>query len=422
MEGEPSGSLILMFLGALVFFAHLFQAVFKRFRIPDTLWLMGIGMLLGPFTHIVSAADFGLAGTILTEVALVVILFEAGLELKWKQLKPILGSAMVLTAAVYFSVAVAIALLLHYAGGFPLEASIFGGAVLAAPSPPVIIPILRGLPISEDLKVMLTLESAVGEALGLVAALAVLQVVELEDPDFGKMVGAILSAFVVAVALGIAFGGAWMLCLSRIREMKNSMVLTPAIVFILFGLTDYLGFSGPIAALSFGLTLSNAPAIAGAQRGKMTIGDTSFDVSGVNDLEMKFLGELVFMLKTFFFVFLGLNIGADDLWSSLGLAAVGVLFLVRLVVVRTCIASRLPDQKSGVLLASLIPKGLAAAVLAGAGATAPDLQMGEELENLIYSVILYSILITALVVFAIERLGFWRLFGWIFPKNRDPEP
>jgi len=419
MEGEHSGAVLLMFIGALVFIAHLFQAVFQRFRIPDTLFLIGVGLLIGPVFEFLQPDDFGVAGQILTEVALAVILFEAGLELQWRELRSVVGGAVLLTFVVYFSTLCAVALLIYELGGFPLETAIFAGAVIAAPSPPVVIPMLKGLPLGKDLKTMMTLESALGEALGLLVALAVLRVAEIEEPDPGTIVGNILSAFVVAAALGVAFGGGWMLVLRRIREMKNSMILTPAIVFVLFGITEYLGFSGPIASLSFGLVLANAPLMASGEHGDFRIGDRVVHVTGVNQMELTFLGELVFVLKTFFFVFLGLSMSRNDLWTPAAMAAVGVLLVVRTIGIRVSVASKLPDRKTGVLLAAMVPKGLAAAVLAAAGAASPELVGGDEIENLIYSVILYSIIVTAFLVFAVERLGIWRLAGWIFPKKND---
>jgi len=419
MEGEHSGAVLLISIGALVFFAHLFQAAFHRFRIPDTLWLIGVGLLIGPVFELLSPEEFGVAGQILTEVALAVILFEAGLELQWKELRSVLGGAVLLTFVVYFSTLVCVALLIYEIGQFPIETAVFAGAVIAAPSPPVVIPMLKGLPLSKDLRTMMTLESAVGEALGLVVALAILRVAEIDEPDPGAIVGNVLSAFIVAAALGVAFSIGWMLVLRRVRGMKNSMILTPAIVFVLFGLTDYFGFSGPIAALCFGLVLANAPSMLSGEHGEFKLGERTVKVSGVNQMELTFLGELVFILKTFFFVFLGLSMSRNDLWAPAAVAAVAVLLIVRTAGIRLCVAGSLPDQKTGVLLGTMVPKGLAAAVLAAAGAASPELEGGEEIENIIYSTILYSIIVTALLIFGVERLGIWRLVGWVFPKQKS---
>jgi hypothetical protein len=57
-----SAPAMLMAVGGLVFLAHIFQFAFQRFRVPDTLWLIGIGLVAGPVTHWLQPKDFGHRG------------------------------------------------------------------------------------------------------------------------------------------------------------------------------------------------------------------------------------------------------------------------------------------------------------------------------------------------------------------------
>jgi len=232
------------------------------------------------------------------------------------------------------------------------------------------------------------------------------------------MAGAVLSSFVVASLLGLTFGASWAVCLEKIRGLKNAMILTPAFVFILFGITEYLGFSGPVAVLVFGLVLGNASGLVGPDGVRM--GDLAMSLTNVNAAESRFLGELVFILKTFFFVFLGLNMHPSDFWSPLAIGTVAILVVVRLAGMRVCLGRSVENAKTGTLLGVMMPKGLAAAVLAAAAQASPGMPRGEEVDNLLYGVILYSILGTAFLVFATERLNFSRLFaGWLFVESPD---
>jgi cell volume regulation protein A len=139
-EGTLSVPTMLMAVGGLSFLAHLFQFAFQRFRVPDTLWLIGIGLVVGPLTQWVQPQDFGIVGPALTAIALAVILFEAGLELHLRDLKAALGSAVLLTLAVYLASLVAVMLLVRFLTGFPWITAVFVGAVVATPSPTVILP------------------------------------------------------------------------------------------------------------------------------------------------------------------------------------------------------------------------------------------------------------------------------------------
>ena len=110
---------MLVAVGGLVFLAHLFQFVFQRFRVPDTLWLIGIGLVAGPLTQFVQPQDFGIVGPALTAIALAVILFEAGIELRVRDLKAALGNAVTLTLAVYLASIVSVMMLVRFLTGFP---------------------------------------------------------------------------------------------------------------------------------------------------------------------------------------------------------------------------------------------------------------------------------------------------------------
>ena len=410
-EGTLSVPTMLMAVGGLAFLAHLFQFAFQRFRVPDTLWLIGIGLVVGPLTQWVQPQDFGIVGPALTAIALAVILFEAGLELHLRDLKAALGSAVLLTLAVYLASLVAVMLLVRFLTGFPWITVVFVGAVVATPSPTVILPMLGNSGIPRNLKVTVTLESALGEALGLVVALAILRLAVSEGVTAGHLIGDVLSSFIVAAVIGLVAGIGWAFVLKQVRELKHSMILTPSMVFIVFGLTDYLEFSGPVAALAFGLVLGNLEGIA--KQFKWAGDDVT--PARVEKMEMEFIGELVFLLKTFFFVFLGISMRLADLWSPTAFVIVGLLLLVRFVMVRFSVPGMISGAADGSIVASLIPKGLAAAVMAAAAAGEPGFPNGNEVDNLIYAVILFSIATTALLVFLFEKTQLHRVFsGWWF--------
>jgi potassium/hydrogen antiporter len=295
-ENTLSVPAMLMAVGGLVFLAHLFQFAFQRFRVPDTLWLIGIGLVAGPLTNWLQPKDFGIVGPTFTAIALAVILFEAGLDLHIRDLKAALGSAVLLTFAVYLATLVAVTLLVRFMAGFPWITSVFVGAVIATPSPPVILPMLRNSRLPRNLKVTITLESALGEALGLVVALAILRLAVADDLTAGHLVGGLLSSFIVAAVIGLVAGIGWAFVLKQVRQLKHSIILTPSLVFIVFGLTEYLEFSGPVAVLAFGLVLGNLEGIA---RRFNWAGEEDAP-AGVEKMELEFIGELVFLLKTLF--------------------------------------------------------------------------------------------------------------------------
>ena len=75
---------IILAVGLLIFAAHALSFIFKKTLIPDVLILIIIGIVIGPFLHLVTPEDFGKIGEVITTIALVVILFESGCSLNFR--------------------------------------------------------------------------------------------------------------------------------------------------------------------------------------------------------------------------------------------------------------------------------------------------------------------------------------------------
>jgi NhaP-type Na+/H+ or K+/H+ antiporter len=169
--------------------------------------------------------------------------------------------------------------------------------------------------------------------------------------------------------------------------------------FIVYGVTELLGFSGAIAALCFGLFLANGRRFADAT-GLIRPGR----LAAFSSQEQGFLQELIFVLKTFFFVFLGISMQLKDTHVLL----IGAVIVVAVYAVRHALAGLTSDHDVSTehvaLTAIMVPKGLAAAVLAGL-----PLQQGvvggEMIQGIAFVVVLLSIGLTAVMI-PIQRSTF----------------
>ena len=292
---------------------------------------------------LVAAEGFRHRGPALTAIALAVILFEAGLDLHFRDLSAALGSAVLLTFAVYLASLTAVTLLARFLAGFPWIAALFVGAVVATPAPPVILPMLANSRLPRNLKVTITLESALGEALGLVVALAILRLAVSDDLTAGHLVGGLLSSFVVAAVIGLVAGIGWAFLLKQVRQLKYRAIPLLSMVFIVFGLTEYLESPARWLCLRSG----SCWAISRASPGDFVGRTTRARQRVSRRRRVEFIGELVFLLKTLFFVFLGISMRPADLWSPAALAIVLLLLLVRFAVVRFALSGIIGGAADG---------------------------------------------------------------------------
>lgn len=393
-------------IGLLVFFGHFLAGFFERTKVPDVLVLMLAGILLGPVFHVVSAEDFGKVGPVFTTLALIIILFEGGIHLNVRAL----GAAAADTLSVSLSTMAITSLLVAHLADLllPIDftSALFIGFVLGGTSSAVVIPLIRVLKLNAGPSTVLFLESAVTDILVIVLALGMLQAMSAQAGDAaaaaagsGSLLGQIGGSFLVAGLVGLAGALIWSAVLDKVRQVPNTVFTTLAYVFILFGLTELWGYSGAIAAMTFGIVTANLPNVPQRVVGRIF----SFRFVAFQEHERAFFGEAVFLVKTFFFVYLGVSITFAD-WRAvmIGLLLGVIAFPARAPVVRLLASPSTTSRRDAGLMTALVPKGLAAAVLASLPAQA-GLPGGEAIQGTVYAAIFFSIVTCAVLVFVVER-------------------
>ena len=386
-------STTILVIGMLVFFAHFLSLQFQKTHIPDVLILMLVGIVIGPLLGIATAEDFGKIGSLIATIALVVILFEGGTSLNLNVMGKSLGTTGLLAMACFVLTAVIVSLVGYFALGLPPLAAIILGVTLGNTSSAVVIPMVNALRLSEKPATVLVLESALSDVLSIVGVFALLQIHMQGSVDPGKLVGSVLASLIFAAAIGVLGGIGWLLVLGKVRDFPNTISSTLAYAFIVYGLTEMLGFSGAIAALALGITLTNFEKF-----GLYRISNIDQSIMPLNETERTFYGEAVFLLKTYFFVYLGISIHFGEVF--LCVAAIGVvlvIYIMRLVLTRFVLRDAGYSLRDAAITSMMAPKGLAAAVLA----TLPlekGVQGGEMIRDATYMVVLVSITLTALLV------------------------
>ena len=410
--------LTIAIIGLLIFTAHLFSEIFSRKRIPDVLFLIIIGLLIGPVFHWISPESLGNAGSLFSGITLVTILFESGTQLRFSALKDSFGGALKLTAFNFIFSAVAVWLVCWLGLKLDPVISMMLGCILGGTASAVVIPIVRQMRMSEKPAIMLILEAAIGNVFSIVLALALLQAIKSHHVEFGAILGDIFSSFILASVMGLFGAIFWALILDQVRNIKYSILTTPAFVFIIYGLNEWMGFSGAIAALAFGIGMANIDAIYNTWLKKFI---KKVPVN-LNETERSLFSELVLLLKTFFFIYVGISIQLKQ-WQPfvIGLGISLILFIIRIPAVRFAISKKddIPE-KEVVFMSALNPKGLTAAVLATQAIIyIPDTEIAMFVRNIVFSVILSSIVINSILIPVIDKeRGLYRLYLRLLSFNQ----
>jgi len=386
-------STTILLIGLMVFFAHFLSLQFRKTNIPDVLVLIVVGIVIGPVLGFVTPADFGKVGSLIAAIALVVILFESGTSIEVGILRKSLGTTGVLTVWCFVLTTLIVGLIGFYMLELPLLGATILGVTLGGTSSAVVIPMVNALRVSEKPATVLVLESALTDVLCIIGVFALLQAHTQGGIDPGRLVGNVMSALIFAAVIGVLGGIGWLLVLEKIRNFPNTISSTLAYVFIVYGLTELLGFSGAIAALAMGVTLTNFEKL-----GLRRIQQLDRKIEPLNEMDITFYREAVFLLKTYFFVYLGVSIhfGAAALIMVAVLMTI-LVYVMRLLLTRVALRDPVYKLRDTAITSMMVPKGLAAAVLAGL-----PLQYGviggEVIRDTTYMVVLASISLSAILV------------------------
>jgi len=411
-------STFVFYVGLIIFAAHFFTALFERTRFPDVLPLIFIGILIGPLFGILSPDDFGYVGPLLSAVALVLMLFEGGSHLTLDTLKTSLKDCVVLTLATFIFTVLITTGIAYYIMENDLMPALFIGVVLGSISPAVVVPIVRMLDLSENTKSTLVVESAITDVLSIIIALGIMKTFQAGHKTLMEFIGTNLIA-TMAMSLAVGFGGAviWSTILEKIRKFPNTIFTSLAFIFLLYGLSEILGYSGPISVLIFGVVLANSKKIPLSIVQKFG----ADHLTEFTSIEKTLFSEVIFLVKTFFFIFLGMSIQ----FGNSKILFIGILLTIliyggRLLLSRLLISRETPISEAA-MISFIIPKGLAAAVLAEV-----PMHMGLpmevestfiEIRAVVYMVILFSILVTSFLIYS-QETGFTRvLYERFFSKS-----
>lgn len=397
--------------GALIFLAHLFVVLFRKTRIPDALLLIGIGVLLGPILHWISPEHLGKVGPVFSMLALAVILFEGGQETRIQVLRSNWRAASGLILPAFFATMILAAILIHFVFGLGPNRSLILGAILGSTSPSVIVAMARHLEMKSGPRLVLTLETAFTDVLCVVLVLGFLEAAKDGEIRIPAMAAELAITFGLSAVIGTVAGLAWSFLLCHLRTISNNILLTLALVLVLFGVLEMARLSGGIAVLCFGAAITNAQSLNVYKQALGRFGRAT----PFTDREKAFFGEAVFLLKTFFFVYLGLSLRFGNT----------NLLLMALVLVLLKMAVRIPflqvamtktaARRDVSLMSVMTSMGLASAVLASLPMQ-EGLADGELIRDLTYAIILISIIFNSVSVFLIDRTPLGKGYGLLFRK------
>src|SRR3989338_3835348 len=292
----------ILILGIIILIGFIGNFFFNKTKIPESIFLILIGILLGPIFKVVSNEFFIDNATFLISLALVVVLLDSGLTLNISKIIKNAPTAFAFTVLVITSTVAIVSAVTVLVFDWPLINGIFLGIIGSGTTTITVTHLVEKLSIGKNTKTMLVLESVVND-ITLITAVSILISFVLSDSGKASIFKVIFNELVISVILGMVFALIWAYVFLRyIHGNKLAYVFTLGIAFIIFDGVEFFGFNGAIAVLIFSLALGNySDLVSKLKAYSKILAPIKADISIVRGINT----EITFIMRTLFFVFLG---------------------------------------------------------------------------------------------------------------------
>ncbi len=334
-----------------------------RIRVPSILLLLVLGFVAGPVTRILPPEH--LQGDWLfafVSLAIGIILFEGGLNLKLSELRGVGRVVLNLVTIGVVITGVLAAVAAHYVLGMPWEIAAVLGAILTVTGPTVVLPLLRHVRPSGRVNAIAKWEGITIDPVGAIFAVLVLEAVIVmhehgPGEGGGGMVATILPSLeallaIGAISVGVSVLGAMLMIFLLRRHLVPDYLQSPlalTVVILVFALSNELHEeSGLFSVTMMGVFLAN-------QRYVTVRSITKFK----EDLQVLLIGCLFILLSA------RLDLEALNYFDARAFIFLGILILLirPIAVVFSSLRTGLNWKEQG-FIAWLAPRGIVAAAVA----------------------------------------------------------
>ncbi len=394
LSAEPFPTAFLLTLcGVLLALSVLFSRASGRFGIPVALLFLGLGMAAGSDgPGGIEFNDYGLSFRLGT-LALVLILFDGGLNTPLTAIRTAIRPAAVLATVGVVLTAGLAGLAAHLLFGFDWQQALLLGAIVSSTDAAAVFAVLRGsgLHLKRRVGTTLELESGLNDPMAVILTTSMtLSLARGIEPGW-ELVWEAVVQMVVGAGLGLGIGWAGRLLLKRLRLRAAGLypVMTLALAMLAFGVPTLLHGSGFLAVYIVGIALGNET--IRYRTGLLRVHDA-----------------LAWLSQVGMFLVLGLLVFPEALlevaWEGLGMGLV-IAFLARPLAVLVCLLPfRFPPRE--ILYTGWVGLRGAVPIILATFPVLSDAPGAREIFNIVFFIVVVNGLVPgATVPWVTRRLG-----------------
>lgn len=371
---------ILLLSAVLAIIGVLASKLSPRFGVPVLVLFLGVGMLAGEDGIGRIFFDNADAAHAIGTFALILILFDGGLQTSKKSIVQAWKPAALLATLGVVGTAVITGITAMYVLELPLYKGLLIGAIVGSTDAAAVFSVLRnaGIRIPEKVKSTLELESASNDPMAIFLTIGLISLIQNTSTTPSDLLVLFVSQMGVGAVVGFAIGGLAVWLFRRITLMAIGLYPVFVMLFgvLAFGLAANLNGSGFLATFITGVIVGNSR--FAYQRNTFV-----------------FLDGLAWLGQIAMFVILGLLVTPTELfvnWKEGLLIAVVLIFIARPLVVMPLLLLTRFSFKASLLISWVGLRGSVPIIL-----SIFPLIFNMDYAELIFNVVFFIVLISALL-------------------------
>ncbi|MGG3836015.1 potassium/proton antiporter [Paenibacillus thiaminolyticus] len=375
---------ILFLLGVLLLAGVVSAKFSNRFNLPSLVLFIAVGMIMNRFIYFDNTKLAQLFGIL----ALIVILFEGGMQTSWKQMRPVVGAAVSLATIGVVVTALVFGLCAAYILDISWKEGLLIGAIVGSTDAAAVFAVMGSQRVKRKLSSTLEAESGTNDPMAVFLTVSLIEWIQVPDANLLSMFLSFLWEMGFGLVFGLGVGWLAIQIVNRIHLDTSGLypVLSIGIAFVTYSGAAMLHGSGFLAVYVMALVLGNADL------------QYRFTISRFNE-------GFAWMMQILMFILLGLFVFPGELvevmWQAILLSLILMLIARPLGVAVSLLFGRF-SLREQTLIAWAGLKGAVPIVLATYPMIA-GLEQGQLFFNVIFFIVLTSALVQGATISPLAR-------------------
>jgi cell volume regulation protein A len=319
----------ILVLGLIILVGFVGSLIFQYTKIPESLFMLLIGLAVGPIFGLVDQAELVRYMPIIVTITMILVLLDTGLSLNVFDTLRALRKATLFTLLVLFFTILFVSGLMVLIGWNIFHALLIG--VISSGTTTISSAyLLPRLSVTVEVKQILFIESLINDLTIVASVVMIVQAIQIKSFDLSQIALTFIAPAAAAFLMGSIFTFMWVNILWRVyKDEELSYVFTLGLLFVLYSIVELIGGNGAMAVLVLSIFLGNLPYFL---RTLLKDDSTREEIwKRFNQISKHIRNTQVnfsFFIKNFFFVYLGIIF---DLRST-NVAIIGICLSILILV------------------------------------------------------------------------------------------